>query len=126
MKDKQVRFYIKRVLAAGITAVIVLSVLALLIGGVWGKIGVAAVLLLPLSRLSTEVYGFTKTGKYRYAIISTVLIIMILSSFTFAYFHPAMRAPESGPDSEPAPAVAAPAAAAAAAVTPAAAADTGR
>ncbi len=84
MKDRSVRKSVKAVLATGIVIVSALSIAALILGGVWGNIAVGALLLLPISRLLTEVVAFTKEGKARYALISVILILMIASSFTFA------------------------------------------
>lgn len=84
MKDIKVRKYIKRVLGVGITAAAALAVLALIFGGAWGYAAVGAILLLPISRLSSEIYGFIKERKPGYAVISAVLVVMIGLSFLLA------------------------------------------
>ncbi|WP_428898305.1 hypothetical protein Dip518_000497 [Parelusimicrobium proximum] len=85
MKDRKVRIYINRVLKIGLAVAAVLCLPGIILGGVWGKIAVGSVLALPLLRLSTEAYGFSKTGKPRYAVLAGMIILIILISFSLSF-----------------------------------------
>ena len=81
MKDKQLRKYIHYVLLTGLSLVVFFAVLFLIFGGAWGKVSLGVLLCLPPARLLTEIYGFSKTKNYGFALISLILIIMLFLEY---------------------------------------------
>ncbi|MDR0291192.1 MAG: hypothetical protein LBI01_00080 [Elusimicrobium sp.] len=83
MKDKKLRVYIYYMLLTGLSFVVFFSVMFLLLGGVWGKLALGTLLYLPPARLVTEIFGFSKTKNYGFALISVILLVMLFLGYTY-------------------------------------------
>lgn len=77
MKDKKLRLYIKRVLFCGLFLAVFFAVLWLLFGGIYGRLALGTIILLPLARLATEIFGFWKEGQKGFALISVVMLFIL-------------------------------------------------
>jgi predicted Co/Zn/Cd cation transporter (cation efflux family) len=81
MKDKKLRKYIYRVLAAGIALSAFFAVLYLIFGGIYGNIALGTLLSLAPARLLAEVYGFAESKNYGFALISLILFVILTLEF---------------------------------------------
>ncbi|WP_424244028.1 putative membrane protein [Elusimicrobium posterum] len=81
MKDKKLRLYIRNVLFAGLCLVVLFAVLWLIFGGVFDKLALGTLIILPLFRIVTEIYGFSKEGEPRFALISAIMLAILLAEY---------------------------------------------
>lgn len=83
MKDKKLRLYVRNVLFAGLSLVVLFAALWLIFGGIFIKLALGTLICLPLMRIITEIYGFTKEGEFRFALISAVMLAALLAEYFF-------------------------------------------